>query len=82
MLLSGRNVQTSLKEAIDWCLAGSYRDGSPMLRLSECLTELRNGGWAEEAVRQVELLVLKRLVGLQADQTDISQQLAKDAACN
>ena len=80
MLLPTRKVQASFKEAIDWCLAGCYRNDSPMLRLSECLKELRNRGWAEEAVRQVELLVLKRLVGLHADQTWTSPRLADNPA--
>ena len=55
----------SLPDAIDFCLARCYRDDSPMLRLSEGLDELRQAGWIEDDVRRVELLVLKRLVGLQ-----------------
>jgi hypothetical protein len=72
------SVSTLQGDAIDRCLAGCYRDDSPMLRLSECLDELRTDGWAEEDVRQVELLVLKRLVGLQADQLRATQQAADD----
>ena len=78
MLLPGK-VQASLKDAIDWCLAGSYRNDSPMLRLSERLDELRNRGWTEDAVRQVELHVLKRLVGLPTDETWGSRRMADQA---
>jgi hypothetical protein len=62
----GHRISNSLPDAIDLCLAGCYRDDSPMLRLTERLDELRSAGWTEEEVREVELLVLKRLVGLQA----------------
>jgi hypothetical protein len=50
--------------AIERCLAGCYRDESPVFRLSECLAQLRAEGWSESDLRHIELLVLKRLVGL------------------
>jgi hypothetical protein len=78
-MLLPEKVQSSLTDAIDWCLAGSYRDDSPMLRLSECLEELRKRGWTEDAVRHVELYVLKRLVGLPADESGGSRHLAGQA---
>jgi hypothetical protein len=56
--------QHALRAAIDTCLAGCYRDESPVLRLSECLDRLRLEGWSEADVRRIELSVLRLLVGL------------------
>lgn len=57
----------SLTSAIDQCLAGCYRDESPVFRLSECLNKLHAEGWNEADLRRIELIVLKRLVGLMSD---------------
>ena len=54
----------SLAGAIEQCLAGCYRDESPVFRLNECLTKLRAQGYSDADLRRIELSVLKRLVGL------------------
>ena len=59
-----RKTEQSLQDAIEHCLAGCYRNDSPMLRLSECLNDLRASGWTDESLHHIELVVLKRLVGV------------------
>lgn len=62
-----QGMATSLAAAIEQCLAGCYREESPVFRLSECLARLRAEGWPDTDLRRIELIVLKRLVGLMSD---------------
>jgi hypothetical protein len=71
-------IPQSLSDALDFCLARCYRDDSPMLRLCEGLDELRHADWPEEDVRRVELIVLKRLVGLQTGRIHAKPPAADD----
>lgn len=63
-MVAPRKLEGSLQDAIDHCLAGCYRNDSPMLRLAECLDDLRACGWDDDGLRHIELVVLKRLVGV------------------
>ena len=63
-MAADQGMQQSLIGAIERCLAGCYRDESPVFHLSECLAQLRAEGWNEADLKRIELYVLKRLVGL------------------
>lgn len=76
-----QGMATGLAAAVEQCLAGCYREESPVFRLSECLQKLRADGWKEAELRRIELIVLKRLVGLMNDkQLNDKQQSADDTA--
>jgi hypothetical protein len=64
LMAANQGMALSLAAAIERCLAGCYRDESPVFRLSECLAQLRGEGWSADDLRRIELFVLKRLVGL------------------
>jgi hypothetical protein len=63
-MAANHGVARPLTGAIEQCLAGCYRDESPVFRLNECLAQLRAQGYSDAELRNIELSVLKRLVGL------------------
>jgi len=55
------------RQAINRCLGQCYESDKPLVVLVEQLSALREAGWGELEVRQVETSVLKLLVGLMSD---------------
>jgi hypothetical protein len=56
--------ENSIREAVKACLNRCYEGATPLGVLAESLADLRERGWSESDVRQVEISVRKVLAGV------------------
>jgi hypothetical protein len=64
--LSNQSEDT-IRAAVADCLAQCYRGGTPLGVLAEFVAKVRDEGWADPEVRQVESSVRKVLAGVMSN---------------
>jgi hypothetical protein len=67
-------TEDKIRGAVNDCLLRCYRGGTPLGVIAEFAGELRDSGWEEEAIRQVESSVRKVLAGVMDDSEALSNE--------
>ena len=71
MVVLAGQPETSIRAAVQDCLARCYRGNTPLGVLAQSMAELKQQGWQEDDVRIVETTVRKVLAGVVSeDQTE------------
>jgi hypothetical protein len=60
--------EDEVRTAVEQCLKDCYGTTSPVVKVAECVEDLRENGWEAADIRRVESLVLKVLAALLSPQ--------------
>lgn len=65
-------TEDKIRAAVNDCLLRCYRGDTPLGAIAEFAGELRDSGWQEADIRQVESSVRRVLAGVMDDNTAVS----------
>ena len=71
-------TEDEIRSAVEQCLKDCYGQSSPVVKVAECVEELRASGWEQADIRRVESLVLKVLAALLSPQDGPNEPEQRD----
>lgn len=73
--MAGVMSEEKIRAAVGECLMRCYRGHTPLGVIAEFAGELRNSGWQEPEIRQVESSVRKVLAGVMEDNSAVGNEV-------